>query len=57
MGKTNKKYGSISVESKPIWKIGKGHNGHVGGSGTHDNRPKRLRTRGNANRRAIGDYS
>lgn len=45
----------IKLDVKPIWKIGKGHNVHQSGSGQHDNRPKRLRTRGSRNRQALGD--
>lgn len=52
-----KKYGSIKLSLRPVWEVSKGHNDHMSGSGQHDNRPKRLRTRGDANRKAIGDYA
>lgn len=54
MGKS-KKYDPISLNIRPVWKLGKGHNNHRSGSGTHDSRPKRQRTRGSANRRAMED--
>lgn len=56
MGKRNKKYDSIRLNVKPIWEVGRGHSDHISGSGTHDNRPKRSRTRGDANRKAMRDY-
>ena len=40
-----KKNIKIKINVKPIWKIGMGHNDHISGSGKHDNRPKRERTR------------
>lgn len=46
----------IKLEVRPIWAIGKGHNAHNSGSGQHDNRPKRLRTRGDRNRQAMNDW-
>ena len=52
MGKKNK-YEPVKLNVKPIWQIGKGHSPHRSGSGTHDSRPKRQRTRGSANRKAI----
>ena len=45
----------LSLNVRPVWELGKGHNSHLGGSGQHDNRPKRLRTRGDRNRKAVGD--
>lgn len=56
MGKRNKKYDSIHLNVKPIWEASRGHADHISGSGTHDNRPKRSRTRGDANRKAMRDY-
>lgn len=35
----------IKLNVRPIWEIGKGHNEHRSGSGSHDSRPKRQRTR------------
>lgn len=46
----------IKLEVRPIWAIGKGHNDHRSGSGQHDNRPKRLRTRQARNSKAIADW-
>lgn len=56
MGKRNKKYGTIHLNAKPVWEVSRGHSDHISGSGTHDNRPKRQRTRGDANRKAMRDY-
>ncbi len=56
MGKRNKKYGSITLDVKPVWALSKGHSSHISGSGTHDNRPKRRRTRADQKRRAMRDY-
>lgn len=46
----------IKINVKPIWQIGKGHNEHLTGSGKHDNRPKRNRTRKAAFNNAIKEY-
>jgi hypothetical protein len=46
----------IKLNVRPIWAIGKGHNDYRSGSGEHDNRPKRLRTRGDQNRQAMNDW-
>lgn len=56
MAKRNKKYGVVHLNVKPIWEVGRGHAGHISGSGNHDNRPKRSRTRGDANRKTLRDY-
>ena len=56
MSKRKKKYDSIRLNTKPIWEASRGHSEHISGSGTHDNRPKRSRTRGDANRNAMRDY-
>ncbi len=45
----------LKLNVRPVWAIGTGHNPHQSGSGQHDNSPKRLRTRGDKNRRAIGE--
>lgn len=45
----------IKVKVRPIWEIGKGHNAHLSGAGTMDNRPKRLRTRSDQKRKALND--
>lgn len=49
------KNNKIKINVKPIYKIGKGHNNHIGGSGEHDNRPNRLRTRSAINRKYINE--
>lgn len=49
----NKKI-TIQIEKKPLRK---GHQTHRSGAGTHDSRPKRLRTRNNQQKRAIENYS
>lgn len=46
----------ITLNVRPLWEIGKGHSEHRSGSGLHDNRPKRMRTRGAAKRNAMRDY-
>lgn len=56
MSKRSKKYGTIQLSVKPVWEASRGHSDHISGSGTHDNRPKRSRTRGDANRKAMRDY-
>lgn len=43
----------IKLEVRPIWAIGKGHNSHRSGSGQHDNRPNRQRTRGDQKRQSV----
>lgn len=45
----------LQLNVKPLWMIGTGHHGHISGSGEHDSRTKRLRTRGANNRKAISD--
>lgn len=43
-------------EKKPAWVVKRGHQPHKSGSGVHqDRRMRRLRTRGSARRRALGD--
>jgi hypothetical protein len=48
----------LPTEAKPIWKASRGHANYRGGSGAMgDRRTKRLRTRGEKNRKAIKDFS
>ena len=47
---------TVKINPRKIWELGKGHSPHRGGSGTHDSRPNRMRTRGAASKRAIRDY-
>lgn len=42
---------TIQIKVKKQWEAAKGHAPHRSGAGTHDNRPKRQRTR-DAQRRA-----
>ena len=50
------KYGKIKVSTKKPWEVGHGHNAHRSGGGTHDSRPRRLRTRSQTTRQAISEY-
>jgi hypothetical protein len=54
MSKQNKKI-VVKLNVRPLWEIGHGHSEHRSGSGQHDNRTKRLRTRGSQKRQAISD--
>lgn len=56
MSKRKKNF-TITLNVRNFWEIGKGHMSHLSGSGTHDSRPKRQRTRGDSNRKAIRDFS
>jgi len=51
-----KKNNKIKIDVRPIYKLGKGHSTHISGSGNHDNRPKRMRTRQSNNFNAINEY-
>lgn len=50
------KYGKIKVSTKKYWEVSRGHNTHRSGSGNHDNRPRRVRTRMDIQRRALAEY-
>ena len=50
------KYGKLKVSTKKPWEVGRGHNSHRSGSGTHDSRPRRLRTRLQSSKKAIEEY-
>lgn len=54
MSKNNKKI-VVKLNVRPLWKIGHGHEDHIPGSGQHDHRPKRLRTRAAEKRHAMND--
>lgn len=45
----------VKLNVRPLWKIGHGHDEHISGSGQHDHRPKRLRTRAAVKRHAMND--
>jgi hypothetical protein len=49
----SKKNEPIKLNTKKPWEVGRGHTAHRGGSGQHDPRPKRERTRKNINDKAI----
>jgi hypothetical protein len=46
----------IKLNIRPIYKLAKGHYNHISGSGQHDHRSKRQRTRNNINRKSIEEY-
>lgn len=46
---------TLQLNVRPLWKLGKGHNAHLSGSGTMDNRTKRQHTRQAQKRKAISD--
>ena len=54
MSKT--KCGSIKVENKKLWELPEGHHQHRSGGGTHDSRPRKLKTRANIVRKAIKEW-
>lgn len=57
MSKRNsKKTITISLNLKKVWEVPRGHCEHISGTGVHDNRARRERTRGAANRKAFRDY-
>lgn len=57
MSKRNsKKTITISLNLKRVWELPRGHCEHLTGTGVHDSRIKRERTRGAANRKAIREY-
>ena len=47
---------TISLNLKKVWELPRGHEDHLTGTGIHDNRPKRMRTRGASNRKALREY-
>jgi hypothetical protein len=50
------KYGNIKVKTKKPWEVSRGHNSYRSGSGYHDNRSRRVRTRMDVQRKAIAEY-
>lgn len=54
MSKT--KYGTVKVDNKKVWELPEGHHDHRSGSGTHDSRPRRLKTRANVVKQAIKEW-
>tara|TARA_Y100000385_G_scaffold288623_1_gene355686 strand:- start:1887 stop:2063 length:177 start_codon:yes stop_codon:yes gene_type:complete len=53
---SNTKCGSIKVDNKKVWELPEGHHDHRSGSGTHDSRPRRLKTRANIVKQAIKEW-
>lgn len=56
MSRRKNKRLKLDVETKPVWKASKGHSEHRSGSGSHNNKPKRLRTRNAQNREALREF-
>ena len=50
------KYGKVKTKVKKPWELPHGHNSHRSGSGSHDNRARRIRTRMDARRVALAEY-
>ena len=50
------KYAKITLNVKKLWELPKGHSIDRSGSGQHDSRPNRQRTRRDANKSAIKDF-
>jgi hypothetical protein len=53
--KKNKNKDPIKLNLKKPWEVSKGHTPHKSGAGTHDNRPRKQRTRKDRNNQAIKD--
>jgi hypothetical protein len=47
---------TIKLNTKPAWKISRGHSDYRGGAGKHDNRPRKLRTKSAQKNQAIKDF-
>jgi hypothetical protein len=47
----------IKIRKKKIWELARGHEEHRSGSGVHDCRPRRLKTRSNIVREALAEYN
>jgi hypothetical protein len=50
------KYGKLKIATKKPWEVSRGHNSYRSGSGYHDNRSRRVRTRMDVRRKAIAEY-
>ena len=48
---------TIEINTKPTWKVSRGHADRRAGAGKHDNRPRKLRTRKTQTNQAIRDFS
>lgn len=47
---------TIKLQGKKPWEVSRGHSEHRGGSGSHDSRPKRKRTRKAQLREALREH-
>ena len=47
---------TIKLDTKPVWKVSRGHSDYRGGAGKHDNRPRKLRTKTAQKNQAIRDF-
>lgn len=56
MGKRLVKCKGVKISPRKVWELGLGHNAHRPGSGAHDNRPKRQRTRREQVRAYISEW-
>ena len=48
---------TITVKIKKPWQVAKGHPAHRSGTGSHNNQPKRNRTRSTRNHQASKEYA
>jgi hypothetical protein len=48
---------TIKLNTKPAWKVSRGHSAYRSGTGKHDNRPRKLRTKTSQKKQAIRDFS
>ena len=50
------KYENVKIKVRKQWEVARGHAEHISGSGSHDSRPKRLRTRSNQQKFFMREY-
>lgn len=53
---SKKRYETIHLKKKEKWECARGHEEHISGSGEHDSRPKRSRTRKDIERKWRQEY-
>jgi len=56
MGKTYKTIKGVKINPRKVWELPTGHTSHRSGSGVHNNKPRRQRTRQAANNSIIKEY-
>ena len=56
MGKTYKTIKGVKINPRKVWELPMGHTSHRSGSGVHNNKPRRQRTRQAANNSIIKEY-